>query len=515
MKRNLSLDKKRLYDGVAKLAIAVGSTLGPKGRPVLIEDQPGHPKLTKDGVTVAKFLELSDTEENLGARLVAQAAQATVSAAGDGTTTSTVLANAIVEAGRKGEVSVDFIKGIEEAAKAVVDHLEETKCELTDEQIYNIAYISTNNDEELAGVIRDAFVQSGSDGIVDAQYSPIAKETSLEVKNGSYIAAGYTHQHFITNAKHRTCELENPFVLVTNATLHELAQIEHILALPVREGRPIVIIGDFEKNFNESFIANVSKGVIKGCLIDPGQHVNTDMLRDLAKLLGGIYFDNANGNNFDYVSDNYWGEAQNIIISPAYTLFSIKDNSHVQETIEDLQGLIEEGGEEWVIGGYKQRLALLNGKYATIKVGAPTQAQALEVKDRVDDAVFAVGSAQQHGYLPGGGVALRDAANYLNNKFHEIGCVSPSPQGEGYLHLLNALHAPYAHILDNAGIENGNYKKEFGHGVDASNGEYVDMVEAGIIDPAYVTMQSLINASSAACALLSSKASLIIEDESN
>ena len=176
MKRNLSLDKKKLYDGVAKLAIAVGSTLGPKGRPVLIEDQPGHPKLTKDGVTVAQHLALSDREEHLGARLVAQAAQATVSAAGDGTTTSTVLANAIVEAGRKEEVSVDFIKGIEEAAKEVVKELEESKNELSDEQIYNIAYISTNNDEKLATIIRDAFVESGTDGIVDAQYSPVLKK---------------------------------------------------------------------------------------------------------------------------------------------------------------------------------------------------------------------------------------------------------------------------------------------------------------------------------------------------
>ena len=515
MKRNLSLDKKRLYDGVAKLAIAVGSTLGPKGRPVLIEDRPGHPKLTKDGVTVAQHLELSDTEENLGARLVAQAAQATVSAAGDGTTTSTVLADAIVEAGRKGEVSVDFIKGIEEAAKDVIKHLEEAKCELDEDQIYNIAHISTNSDENLATIIKDAFVESGTDGIVDATYSPIAKETTLEVKAGSYIASGYTHAHFVTNVKQRTCELKNPFILVSNATLHEMAQIEHILGKPVRDGRPIVIIGDFEKNFTESFVANVSKGVIKGCLIEPGARTSADLLRDLAHLLGGIYFDNANGNNFDYLSENYWGEAENIIISPNFSLFSIKGNEHVQDRIKDLQELIEEGGEDWVIGGYKERLALLNGRYATIKVGAPTQAEAMEAKDRVDDAVFAVGSAQQHGYLPGGGVALRDASNHLHNKFHEIGCVSPSPQGEGYLHLLNALHAPYTRILENAGIENGNYKKEFGHGVDASNGEYVDMVEAGIIDPAFVTMQSVINAASAACALLSSKASLIIIDESN
>ena len=411
MKRNLSLDKKRLYDGVKKLAIAVGSTLGPQGRPVLIEDKPGHPKLTKDGVTVASYLALSDTEENLGARLVAQAAQATVSAAGDGTTTSTVLADAIVEAGRSGEVSVDFIKGIEQASKDIVAKLEELKKDLTEEQIFNIAHISANNDEELARLIADAFIETGSDGIVDAQYSPVAKECSLEIKGGSFIQAGMSHQHFITNPKQRTCELKNPVILVSNATLHEVGQIEHILGAPIQAGRPVVIIGDTEKNFNEAFVSNVTKGVFKGCIINPGGRVTMDDLRDLAALLGATYFDNANGNNFDYVSNNFWGEAEEVTIGTGVTLFAIKSNDHVSDRIDELRELVDSAKSEGLKAEYKSRLAMLNGKYATLTIGAPTQAESLEVKDRVDDAIFAVGSAQKYGYLKGGGYALMEAAS--------------------------------------------------------------------------------------------------------
>ena len=511
MKRNLSLDKKKLYDGVEKLAIAVGSTLGPKGRPVLIEDQPGHPKLTKDGVTVAKFLQLSDTEENLGARLVAQAAQSTVSAAGDGTTTSTVLANAIVDAARKhGEVSVDFIRGVDQAAKDVVAQLELDKKELTDEQIYNIAHISANNDSELARIIADAFIETGSDGIVDAQYYPLAQEVSLEVKGGSFIQAGYSHQHFITNPKQRTCELKNPMILVSNATLHEVGQLEHILGEPITMGRPIIIIGDTEKNFNEAFISNVSRGVIKGCIINPGGRVLVDDLRDLALLLGATFFDNANGNNFEYVTSDFWGTADEVTVADGVTLFAIPSNDHVQHRIDELREMIEDASSDGLAGEYKARLAMLNGKYATIKIGAPTQAEALEVKDRVEDAIFAVGSAQKYGYLPGGGYGLIKASMPLQSEgdgdFHE-----------GYVHMLKSCKDANETILNNAGIENRNSAEEIkdGKGIDARDGKTVDLVENGIIDPAYVTIQAVINATSAATALLSSKASLILEDESN
>ena len=511
MKRNLSLDKKRLYKGVEKLAIAVGSTLGPQGRPVLIEDQPGHPKLTKDGVTVAAYLSLSDTEENLGARLVAQAAQATVSAAGDGTTTSTVLAHAIVQAAEKGEVSVDFIKGIEDASKHVVEALEDLKKDLTKDQIYNIAYISANNDAELARLIADAFIETGDDGIVDAQYSAVAKESSLGIKGGSFIQAGMSHQHFITNQKHRTCELKNPVILISNATLHEVGQIEHILGDPIREGRPVVIIADTEKNFTEAFISNVTRGVFKGCIINPGGRVTNDDLRDLADLLKGIYFDNANGNSFDYVSSNYWGEADEVTIGTEVALFAIPSNDHVSDRIEDLREMIETAEHEWQRDQYKARLAMLNGKYATLTIGAPTQAEAMEVKDRVDDAIFAVGSAQKYGFLKGGGYGLLEAAGKVWEETPDE--YAETDYGQGWLHFIHSCTSPNDKILENAGLNAPEITPDNSHmGVDARNGELVDLVEHGIIDPAYVTIQAVVNGTSAAIALLSSKASLIIDE---
>ena len=512
MKRNLSLEKKRLYDGVEKLSVAVGSTLGPQGRPVLIEDQPGHPKLTKDGVTVASFLNLSHPEENLGARLVAQAAQATVSAAGDGTTTSTVLANAIVDAARKnGEVSVDFIKGIEDASKAIVAQLEEDKKELTEEQIYNIAHISANNDDALAKIIAEAFIETGTDGIVDAQFDPLAQEVGLEIKGGSFIQAGYSHQHFITNKKHRTCELKNPLILVSNATFNEVSQIEHILGDPIRDRRPIVIIAQTEKNFNEAFISNVTRGVFQGCIIDPGQRVVSDDLRDLALLLGAKYFDNANGNSFDYVDKTFWGEADEVTIAQSVALFAIPNNDHVADRIEELRELIEETENEHLAGEYKGRLAMLNGKYATIKIGAPTQAEALEIKDRIDDAVFAVGSAQKYGYLPGGGYGLINAGA----KVYDSAPEADTDYGKGYDWMIQSTTSPNETILNNAGLDVPEFTTdELNLGVDARTGEIVDLVENGIIDPAYVTIQAVINATSASVALLSSKATLIL-DESN
>ena len=508
MKRTLSLEKKKMYQGVEKLEIGVGSTLGPAGRPAIIEDQPGHPKLTKDGVTVAKFMNLPDAEENLGAKLVAQAASATVKSAGDGTTTSIVLANAIINAGREEEVSVDFVKGIEEASKEVVKHLEGAKTELTEEYIYNIAHISTNNDDELAKVIADAFIKSGRDGVVDVREAPNQTSVTLDVKPGSYIPVGYTHQHFINNVEMRSCESENPLILVSNATLDEVVQLESLFEFAIQNRRPIIIIGDPNENFSAGFINNVARGTLaKGsCIIQPGMGVTMDGLRDLAALLGATYFDNAQGNSLDFVTPEFFGTASEVKVHFGYTLFNVESNDHVNDKIESLKTLIEESDPSY-IEDYKNRLRMLNGKYATLKVGAPTKAMALEIKDRVDDAVQAVGSARDGGYLPGGGVALRDASNKIERK--EEKC----DKCEGYNFLLDAIKAPNKKILENAGLPFQD-DLEDGFGVDATSGKVVNMVDKGIIDPAFVTIQSVINATSAASALLLSGATLIlVQDE--
>ena len=436
---------------------------------------------------------------------MAQAAASTVTVAGDGTTTSVVLTNEMVQ---NGESDVDFVKGLQKASEDVLEHLKERKYDLTPDSIKHIAYISANSDEKISDIITDAFTQTGEDGIVDAVYNPQAPSTSLEVKNGSFVPMGFTHEHFITNIRQRTCELDEPIVLVSNSTLHEIGQIEHILPRPIKE-HSIVIIADTEKNFNEAFIANVAKKNFKGCIINPGARVGSDDLRALAKLLGGIYFDNANGNNFDYLSDNYWGRADKVVVGQQFCLFTVPSNDHVKNEIEDLKSMIEETEGELNKNQLKSRLSMLNGKYATITVGGATQAEGLETKDRVDDAIFAVGAAQRYGYLPGGGVALRDASNAITKDS------STTAFAAGYNFLLRAITAPYVKILENAGIDPADSKNEFGHGINASTGKYVDMVEAGIIDPAYVTESALINSVSAASTLLLTKATLIIVNETD
>ena len=503
MKRDLKFSKEKIYKGVEKLAKGVGSTLGPKGRPVLINDEHAHARPTKDGVTVAKYTELSDHEENIGAKFITQAALSTVQMAGDGTTTSTVLAHNII---KDADESVDFVKGIEAAKDDVVAYLEDAKEEMTDELIEQIAYISTNNDEELAGLITKAFAETGDKGVVDVKYSPTASETSLDVKYGSMLHAGYSHQHFITNMRARTCELENPLILISNATFNEVGELEHILMPALKTKRPIVIIGDTEKNFNETFLSNVQNNNLTGCIINPGQRATVDALRDLAALLGGVFFDNASGNTFDYVGEDHWGESDSVIIGQGFSLFTVPSNEHVQDRIEDLDKLVEEDGPN--AEDYKLRLQMLNGKYATITVGAPTQGQALEIKDRIDDAVLGVGAAQKFGYLPGGGTALLSASKNIPNKDGE------SDFDKGYNHLLEAIKSPFHKILSNAGLD-CDCDFEDGHGIDASNGERVKMIDAGIIDPALVTTQAVINAVSAASTLLLCEATLIIENETN
>lgn len=504
MNREVKLSKEKIKAGIEKSAAAVGSTLGPKGRPVLIEREKGMPYFTKDGVTVAKHIHLIDGEENLGAKTVLQAAQSTVQVAGDGTTTSTVLANAIIQ---DADEDLEFIQGIEQAAKDAVALLDEETNEMNDEMIKHISYISTNSDKELSDIVTKAFIDSGEDGIVDVKYAPSDKEVSLDIKTGSYITAGFSHDHFVTDPRQGICQLDKPFVLVSKATLNEMIQIEHLLNEPVAMGRPVLIIADTEKNFNEAFVTNVAAGNIKGAIINPG-HLSSAQVKDLAALLKAIYFDNAGGNSFDYLSNNYWGYADQAIIGRNFTLFSLSDNSHVEKNIKALRELVEENPDD---EGYKTRLAMLNGKFATIKVGAPTQAEAMEIKDRVDDAVMAVGAAQKFGYLPGGGVALRDISIALTNDFQGD---EDTPYGKGYFFLLACLNAPYAKILENAGIKPVCHDK--GVGINALNGEKVDMIEKGIIDPALVTKQAVVNAVSVSTTLLASNAMLILsEDESN
>lgn len=509
MNTKVKFSKEKLYKGVEVLAEAVGSTLGPKGRTVIIEHENGFPYITKDGVTVAGQIKPSDTLERLGSTIVSQSAQSTVRAAGDGTTTSIVLSNAIIQHAKHIENAVDAIKGIEKASKETLELLEEKTEEMTPEMIGHIAYISTNNSEELGTIVKDAFVESGEDGIVDMQVSATADKVTLEVKPGSFIPNGYANESFINNLKQRTCELEGAMVLVSNLTIDSHTKVLGLLEHAIKTRTPFIVIADTEEEFDEAFVMNVAKGNIQGCVIKPGQFVDTAMLRDLATLLGATYFDNSHGNNLEHITVQDLGKVDKATIGKGYTLFTVEELPDLSENIDTIKGQLETATTDHQKRSLKARLSMLNGKRATITVGAPTQAQRDEIKDRVEDAIQAIGAAHDFGYLAGGGVSLRDASRHLVLKLKGE---SGSSFNEGYSAFIEALNAPYKKILSNSGIELPKYDQDFGNGVDASNGEYVNMIKAGIIDPALVTKQAVVNATSSACALLHTKAT-IIKDE--
>ena len=505
MKTKVIFSKDKLYNGVETLAKAVGSTLGPKGQSVLILTEQG-PRITKDGVTVSGYIDLKDQEEWAGSQVVAESAAATVSSAGDGTTTSIILANEIIQNAKDLENPVDVIKGIHAASLDVLRELEERTEELTPEMIKHIAYVSTNNDESLSEIISEAFIESGEDGIVDVMVTPHQSEITLDIRPGSFVRSGFKNRSFINNTKQQVAEFDKADILVSTLTIDDHRKILHLLENAIKTKKPLIIIADTAQEFDEAFGMNVAKKNLEGCIINPGGHVTSEGIKDLAKLVNATYFDNSHGNNLSHVKVKDLGHVDKTVIGESFSLFTVDNPGDVSENVENLKSQIEATDNEFTIRDLKSRLSMLSGKYATIKVGAPTVSALGEIKDRVDDAVFAVGAAQKHGYLPGGGVCLRDISNKLKGGKPE------NSFDLGRQAFLKAIHAPYHKILSNAGLTNVAFLSD-GQGIDASNGNKVDMVKVGIIDPAFVTVQAVVNATSSATALLSTNATVIKDED--
>ena len=463
------------------------------------------PYITKDGVSVAQFVKFKDQEKELGARIVAQSAASTVSNAGDGTTTSIVLANALVQGGASASANmVDVVKGMEAAEKDIMDYLENNRKDMTSDKIKQISYISTNNDDDLSNIVTAAFDAAGDDGIVDVKLDPMSSEVTLDVKKGTRLQSGITHRQMITDVNHNVASFpDGAFILVTDASFMEIGQIECIFQHVIALNKPIIIIGEFEQRFSDAFVQNLAKGNVQGALINPGAFVDSNMLKDLATLTGATYFDNAAGNNMSFVNEDMLGWVDNATVGFGFSLFAMDNPGDTSKTLDELKSLIDKGGEDWEVKAWKERVQMLSGVFTTINVGAPTKGKADEVKDRLDDAVSAVGAARKYGYLPGGGVALKDASKSLTKKDDDSG------YSEGYNLFIEAVKAPMNKILDNAGIEYTDLP--CCEGIDASNGESVNMIDEGIIDPAFVTMQAVLNATAASTVLLSTKAT-IIED---
>lgn len=489
----------KIMKGVGQLARAVQSTLGASGKCVIYEDGLGKPVITKDGVTVAESVILYDPVENMGATLIKEAAKNTVKEAGDGTTTATVLAYSILTEAKKEleYASLREIKyGLESGYSKVVKYIDSIKKEVTDAKLLDVATISTNNDKVLGKIIADAYTKVGKSGVVLMEESE-TEDTHFEVVDGVQFEAGLKSQHLATNEDKDKAELENPYVLIVASPVPNIRKIQAVLEYVIKEKRSLLIIAKLEQQPYSALVTNKVKGNIKVNIVDlPGfGSTKRDTIEDLAALTGATIVDEELGDDLDLIDPSVLGEAIKSVTDNKNTILTIESVSEAAKTrIDAVEAKIEEEQNPFIKKKLEQRLAMLSGSVGIIKVGANSQVELKEKKDRVEDAIYATKAALQDGIVPGGGVTLLDASNKLayNNAGEKV--------------LMKAIKAPFKIILANAGIENMEIEGSAGKGVDVTTGNIVNMIKAGIIDPALVTKTALKNAISVVTTIISADA---------
>jgi len=511
--------RAKLKAGVDKLANAVKVTLGPRGREVIIEKKWGSPLVTKDGVTVAKEIELKDPYENMGAQLVKEVASKTADVAGDGTTTATVLAQAIFTEGLKAIASganpMDIKRGIDRAVSAVVEEIKKLSIPVSGRrEIEQVATVSANNDQTIGKIIADAMEAVGKDGVITVEESKSA-ETTLETVQGMQFDRGYLSPYFITNPDKMECVLEEPYILIYEKKISNVKDLLPVLEQVVRAGRPILIIAeDVEAEALATLVVNHLKGVIRACAVKApgfGQR-RKDYLQDIAILTSGTAITEELGIKLESVTLDMLGRADKVIVDKDNTTIVGGKGSKeaIQARIEQIRKQIQETTSDYDREKLQERLAKLSGGVAIIRVGAATEAEMKEKKARVEDAVHATKAAVEEGIVPGGGVALVRASEVLDNL-----SVDNPDQQIGVDIVKRACRAPLRQIAANAGFEGYvvlekvialGKEKGVNYGFDASVGEYKDMVEAGIIDPTKVVRTAIMNAASVAGTMLTAEA---------
>jgi chaperonin GroEL len=448
--KNLSFGdeaRDKVFEGITKLTRAVSSTLGAGGKCVMLEDNQGRPVITKDGVTVANSIVLLDPVENMGARLLKEAARKTVKEAGDGTTTATVLAHAILDEAYKVQSKTnarDLKNGIESMMNAVITYLESIAVPVTGDMINHIATISTNNDLVLGKIIGDAFRAVGETGIVMMESSANA-ETEIEIIDGVQYDKGLVNSHFITNPNKRSAELDNPAVLIIESPVETIRQIQSVLEHVIKTNKSLLIIADIETNVLAALAMNKVKGNIKVNVINaPTYGVNKkDTLADLALLTGATIINEDLGDDMDLIQPEHLGSCLKSVTDDSETIIQVGETTEeVQILIDELKTQLEAKLNPAEVIRLEKRLARLSAKVAVVKVGAGSDIELKEKADRVEDAICATKAAIKEGIVPGGGIALLNAS-------HNIDTFS---LGEEIL--LDAIRAPFKTILDNAGIEN-------------------------------------------------------------
>jgi len=508
--------RDKMLRGVDILANAVKVTLGPKGRNVVIDKSFGAPRITKDGVTVAKEIELEDKFENMGAQMVREVASKTNDLAGDGTTTATVLAQAIVKEGAKsvaaGMNPMDLKRGIDLAVEAVVADLQKNSKKITsNDEIAQVGTISANGDQEIGKFLADAMKRVGNEGVITVEEAK-SLETELDVVEGMQFDRGYISPYFVTNADKMRVEMDDPYILINEKKLSSLNEMLPVLEAVVQSGKPLLIIAEeVEGEALATLVVNKLRGGLKVAAVKaPGfGDRRKAMLQDIAILTGGTAISEDLGIKLENVQLNMLGRAKKVMIDKENTTIvnGAGKKADIEARVSQIKAQIEETTSDYDKEKLQERLAKLAGGVAVLRVGGATEVEVKEKKDRVDDAMHATRAAVEEGVLPGGGVALLRAVKALSR-------VKPDndDQRTGVEIVKKAIQAPARQIALNAGedgsvivgkiLENDSYS----FGFDAQTGNYVDMVKKGIIDPTKVVRTALQDAASVASLLITTEA---------
>ena len=510
--------RRKLQSGVDQLANTVKITLGPKGRNVLLEKKFGGPLITNDGVTIAKEIELEDAVENMGAQLVKEVATKTNDVAGDGTTTATLLAQIIIKEGFKnvaaGANPMVLKKGIQGAVEVAVDEIKNiSKNVESKESIAQVASISAA-DEEIGGLIADAMEKVGKDGVITVEESK-SMGTTLEVVEGMQFDRGYLSAYMVTDTEKMEAVLQNPYILLTDKKISNIQELLPILEQIVQQGRKLLIIGeDVEGEALATLVLNKLRGTFECVAVKaPGfGDRRKAMMDDIAALTGGIVISEELGYELKEATLDMLGTAASVKINKEYTVIvdGAGEQEQIQARISQIRAQIEETHSDFDREKLQERLAKLSGGVAVIKVGAATETELKERKLRIEDALNATKAAVEEGIVAGGGVALANAIPAVQKYVSTLS----GDEKTGAVIIMRALEEPVRQIAENAGFEGSVViekvkTSEIGVGFNANSGEYVDMIKAGIVDPAKVTRSALQNASSASAMLLTTEAGVV------
>ncbi|EGQ6644574.1 chaperonin GroEL [Campylobacter jejuni] len=508
--------RNKLYEGVKKLNDAVKVTMGPRGRNVLIQKSFGAPSITKDGVSVAKEVELKDSLENMGASLVREVASKTADQAGDGTTTATVLAHAIFKEGLRnitaGANPIEVKRGMDKACEAIVAELKKLSREVKDKkEIAQVATISANSDEKIGNLIADAMEKVGKDGVITVEEAKSIND-ELNVVEGMQFDRGYLSPYFITNAEKMTVELSSPYILLFDKKITNLKDLLPVLEQIQKTGKPLLIIAeDIEGEALATLVVNKLRGVLNISAVKaPGfGDRRKAMLEDIAILTGGEVISEELGRTLESATIQDLGQASSVIIDKDNTTIvnGAGKKANIDARVNQIKAQIAETTSDYDREKLQERLAKLSGGVAVIKVGAATETEMKEKKDRVDDALSATKAAVEEGIVIGGGAALIKAKAKIKLDLQ-------GDEAIGAAIVERALRAPLRQIAENAGFDAGvvvnsvENAKDENTGFDAAKGEYVNMLESGIIDPVKVERVALLNAVSVASMLLTTEATI-------